>query len=187
MSKVKQGLRSALLLAVGLIAGLQLYSWNARTLAGNQLPMPLGIGAAVVMSGSMEPALSVDDLVVICRADGYEVGDVIVYQSGSSLVIHRITAIQGDTVITRGDANNTDDEPIRDVYIKGRLCFVLPGLGQAARLLKQPPVTLGLLGAALVLLELSWRKEKSGGDARLDAIKEEIRALQKELNDSEGA
>lgn len=187
MGKIKQWIRSLLLMLLGLAVGVQLYLWNARTLAGNQLPMPFGIGVAVVMSGSMEPTLSVDDLVVIRQTEDYQVGDIIVYQSGASLVIHRIVDIQGDTVTARGDANNTNDEPIRDVYIKGKLLLTLPGLGAAARLLKSTPVTVGLLAGALVLLELSWRKEKAGDEKQLDAIKAEIRALQQELKDKEGA
>ena len=69
--KLQAFLRAALVIVVSLVIGFNLYSWNARSLTGNVLPMPFGYGAAVVLSGSMEPAISVDDLIVVKAADGY--------------------------------------------------------------------------------------------------------------------
>ena len=91
------------------IIGMSVFSLNANRLAGNQVPMPFGIGASVVLSGSMEPTLSVGDLLIVKEQPGYEVGDIVVYQSGSMPVVHRIVDVAEDTVTTRGDANNVDD------------------------------------------------------------------------------
>ena len=44
--------------------GINVYLWNASSLAGNAMPMPFGFGMAVVLSGSMEPVLSVNDLLL---------------------------------------------------------------------------------------------------------------------------
>ena len=56
----------------------------------------IGLAPYVVLSGSMEPTLSVDDLVIVRAAEDYAVGDVVVYQSGHSLVIHRIVAMSSE-------------------------------------------------------------------------------------------
>ena len=56
-------------------------------------------------------------------------GDIVVYQSGSMLVSHRVTELDGDTVITKGDANNTEDEPFDRSLIKGKVIGWVPGLG----------------------------------------------------------
>lgn len=178
-------LRLLVLIAAGLVLGVNVYRWNAETLAGNALPMPFGWGAAVVMSGSMEPTLSVNDLVVIHEADGYEVGDIVVYQSGGSLVIHRIVDIRDETITARGDANNADDEPIPEIYVKGRLVLAVPGVGRLLRIVKSVPGTVVILAAAVFLLERSWRKEKNRDAEKMDAIKAEIRALQQQLQDAE--
>lgn len=177
--------RQLLLIAAGLILGVNVYHWNAKTLAGNALPMPFGWGTAVVMSGSMEPTLSVNDLVVIRQADSYEIGDIIVYQSGNSLVIHRIVDIRDEMITARGDANNVADEPISEIYVKGQLAFMLPYVGGLLRIIKSLPGTILLLGAAILLLEKSWRKEKNKDAEKMDAIKAEIRALQNELRAAE--
>lgn len=41
-------------------------------------------------TGSMEPTLSVDDLLVIHQESDYTPGDIITFRSGSGLVTHRI-------------------------------------------------------------------------------------------------
>lgn len=174
--------RRLLLVVAGLVLGVNIYHWNAKALAGNVFPMPFGWGAAVVMSGSMEPTLSVNDFILVREADEYAVGDIVVYQSGNSLVIHRIVDIQDETITLRGDANNAEDEPIPAIYIKGRLVMALPWVGGLMRIVKSLPGTVVLLGAAILLMERSWRKEKSGDAEKLDAIKAEIRALQRELD-----
>ena len=129
----------------------------------------------------MEPELSVNDLVFIREADSYGVGDIVVYQSGGTLVIHRIERIDGETVTARGDANNASDAPVPLSAVKGRLAFSVPGVGAVTRVLKTWPGVLALVGGALFLLERSRRKEKEADAAELDALKAQIRALKQEL------
>ena len=176
-------LRRVLLVVAGVVVGLKLYSWNASSLAGNQMPMPFGIGVSVVMSGSMEPELSVNDLVIVREAEEYEIGDVVVYQSGNVLVIHRIVDMDGTTVTTRGDANEVKDQPFDSSLIKGKLVCALPLVGGVVRVLKSTPGTIVLIGLIIFLMERSWQKEKSEDQEKLDSIKEEIRAIQKELEE----
>lgn len=173
-------LRTLFLLAVSLIFGINIYNWNARSLTGNTMPMPFGVGGAVVLSGSMEPAISVDDLIIVKAADSFEVGDVIVYQSGKIQVVHRIVAMDGETVTTRGDANNTDDNPVELSQVKGRVIAVIPYVGKLVRLLKTPPVTILLIIAAVATVELPYIKEKEQKEEELERIKEEIRRLKEE-------
>ena len=170
-------LRRILLIAAGLVLGLNVYRWNASALLRNELPMPFGTGVAVVLSGSMEPTISINDLVIIREADDYQVNDIVVYQSGSELIIHRIIAMDGDTVTTQGDANNIADDPISRSAIKGRFAMRLPSLGLVVQPLKTPVGTVALLVLAIALMEASWHKERSESDEELEAIKSEIRRL----------
>ena len=148
-------------------------------LGGNTLPMPLGFGMTVVLSGSMEPELSVDDLLIVTPADTYEVGDVVVFQTQRTAVVHRIVAINGEEVITRGDANSSDDDPITLQNIKGRVVCAIPFVGLIVNLIKTPVGTVVLLGLAFWLLEASFKKEKAQKQTELDAIRREIEELKK--------
>lgn len=178
--KWKNLLRTCLLVFASTVLGVNIYLWNARSLMGNSLPMPFGYGAAVVLSGSMEPTIRIDDLIIVAAQDAYQENDIVVYQSGSMLVVHRIIELQPDTVITQGDANNAPDTPVRKEMIKGRVIGCISGAGGIARLLKSPAATVTLVAGALLLSELTLRREKKKDDDELERIKEEIRRLKAE-------
>lgn len=165
---------------MGIVLGLFVYTQNAKGLLKDKMPMPFGYGMSVVLSGSMESRLSVDDLVIIKATNDYKVNDIVLFQEGNSLVIHRITHIDGDTVTTKGDANNVADEPINKSQIKGVLVYDIAGLGAVVNILKQPVSVFIILAAALLLTELSYRKEKDNDTEELDEIKKMIEELKKD-------
>ena len=165
---------------IGIVLGLFIYTQNAKGLLKDKMPMPFGYGMSVVLSGSMESRLSVDDLVIIKATDSYNVNDIVLYQDGNSLVIHRIIEIDGDTVTTKGDANNVADEPINKSQIKGVLVYDLAGFGAVVNILKQPVFVILILAAAFLLTEFSYRKEKDNDTEELDEIKKMIEELKKD-------
>lgn len=171
-------------LVLGILAvviGVNVFSLNATHLTGNAVPMPFGVGASVVLSGSMEPALSVGDLLIFTEEERYEVGDVVVYQSGRTPVVHRIIALDAETVITQGDANNAADEPFGVQLIKGKVVTAVPFVGHLIWALKTPLGTILTIVAAVLLMELSYRKERQEQSREQEKIKEEIRQLMQEL------
>ncbi len=180
MHKLKALLRTVFLIVVSIVLGINIYNWNAKSLTGNVLPMPFGYGGAVVLSGSMEPTIMTDELIVVKAEEGYEKDDIVVYQSGRVLVVHRIMQIDGETVTTRGDANNTDDAPIAMDQIKGRVIAHVPHVGALVRVMKSPVATFILIAAAVLTVELPFRREKEKKDEELERIKAEIRRLKEE-------
>ena len=176
----KSALRIALLALLALIVGVNVYTLNASHLTGNTVPMPFGVGSAVVLSGSMEPEISVGDLLIITEAQSYQVGDVVVFQDGRSSVTHRIVSISEDKVVTRGDANNTEDAPITLEQIKGKVTMVIPLIGYAINLIKTPVGTICVLALAVFLLESSFGAEKKKKENELDEIRAEIEKLKQD-------
>jgi len=172
--------RRLMLIVLGVILGINVYLANAKGLTGNQLPMPFGTGMAVVLSGSMEPKLRKNDLLIIREAADYYVKDIVVYQSGHDLIVHRIIAKNGSTFITQGDANNTADSPIEKSAIKGKVVFRIPVAGLLVNAIRTPIGILAVLICAFLLIELSFHKEKETDTEKLEAIKEEIRRLKAE-------
>ena len=87
-------------------------------------PTPLfGFYFFTVMSGSMSPELNVEDSIIVRQSDTYEVGDIVTYKLDKSYVTHRIVKIDGDKVITRGDANTNDDPAFDKKNILGKVVF----------------------------------------------------------------
>lgn len=174
---IKTVVRTALIVIAACIIGVNVYSMNASRLAGNSVPMPFGVGAAVVLSGSMEPELSTGDLLIIAERESYNVGDVVVYQDGRTAVTHRIVSISGNEVITRGDANNTEDEPITLEQIKGEVVLAIPCMGFVVNAIKTPIGTICILALAIFMLERSFSAEKQQKEKEIEAIRAEIEKL----------
>ena len=178
--KFKKIGRVLLLAIISLIIGIRLYNWNAQMLAGNQMPMPFGWGFSVVLSGSMEPKLSVNDLVIVHEQDSYAVGDIVVYQDENILVIHEIISINDDEVITKGEANNVADKPISAADIKGKATLHISFVGALIRFLKTPVGFILVIAAAAVLFELPHLQERKKATEEQEKIKEEIKRLKGE-------
>lgn len=178
--KIKAIIRITLLVLLAAIIGVNIYLINASRLAGNTVPMPFGVGCAVVLSGSMEPELSVGDLLIIAEQGHYDVGDVVVYQDGKMAVTHRIVSIAEDEVITRGDANNSNDRPIAYTQIKGTVVAAIPMVGHVVNVIKTPIGTLVILALAAFLLERSFHADKKKDEEALEAIRAEIEKLKQE-------
>ena len=185
--KVKQNAiwRHILLVICGLLLGINIYLVNANNLLGNKMPMPFGYGAAVVLSGSMEPTFSKDDLIFVKKTDSIDTGDIVVYQSNNSLVVHRVVSMDGDMVVTKGDANNIEDASFDKSAIKGVVVGSIPGLGIIVNAIKTPTGTVVVLLCAFLLIELSFRKQKESDDKRIEDIKAEIRMLKEEKEDND--
>lgn len=181
--KAKSVLRISLLVIAAVIIGLNVYSINASRLGGDKVPMPFGVGVTVVLSGSMEPRLSTGDLLFVVSQDQYNEKDIVVFQTGHTAVVHEIIEIEGDTVITKGMANNTEDDPIQLSQIKGKVVLDIPLVGYLVNIIKTPAGTIILLAAAVLLLECSFRKKKEEDSKKLELIKAEIEALKNKQND----
>ena len=100
-------------------------------------PRFIGMQAYNVISGSMEPTISVGSIVYVKTADFKELskGDIIAFDSGASVVTHRIVSIdESDKLITtKGDANDANDfMPVAYVNVIGKITAHLPLLGYVA-------------------------------------------------------
>ena len=172
--------RIFLLVICGTILGVNVYSLNANRVVNNKLPMPFGYGAAVVLSGSMEPEFFKNDLIIVKEAEEYELRDIVVYQDGAMLVVHRIIRIDGEMVTTQGDANDGADEPIEVSLIKGKVVFCVPYVGVIIDFLKTPIGTFIIIALAILLVEIPRRREKRSDDEERTKIIEEIKKLKEE-------
>lgn len=129
-----------------------------------EVPDLFGYAQMVVVSGSMEPAVSVGDMVIIQTGAEYQTGDIITYYDGGAYVTHRLLARNGADYITKGDANNTQDEPVSGEQILGKVVLTIPKAGNVILFLRTPAgiVTLAALGYLLIMVPdwLEKKKEK---------------------------
>lgn len=116
---------------------------------------PFGIRVAVILSGSMEPELKINDFVIVKKAENIKVGDIVTYRTNnkSNEIIHRIVEIDGDTVITKGDANNSVDPVVSKNEITGIYVGKVKYLGNLLSFFKSPfGFTISITTLVLILL-----------------------------------
>jgi len=89
----------------------------------------------VVMGESMKPTINVGDILITSSLGGLlntevEPGTIVTYQRGEELVTHRVLSIEGNTLVTKGDAvEDPDARPIEMSDIRGVYLFSIPYVG----------------------------------------------------------
>ena len=73
------------------------------------------------------------------------------YKEENSFITHRVIKIDGQDLITRGDANNSEDKPIKSDQILGKVIYIIPKIGIWRRVLASPEI-LGMIIISIILL-----------------------------------
>jgi len=74
-----------------------------------------------VETGSMEPAIHVNDYIMVFETNDYKEKDIVTFKYENTLVTHRIVEVNDNKVTTKGDANNTNDDEIDKSSIVGEV------------------------------------------------------------------
>ena len=104
-----------------------------------------------VATGSMANTINIGDIVVVKVNEAFKENDIIVYKEENSFITHRVIKIDGQYLITRGDANNSEDKPIKSDQILGKVIYVIPKIGIWRKVLASPEI-LGMIIIFIILL-----------------------------------
>lgn len=200
VSKISTVIGTLLCIIFGFMLMCNLIIIGKGTLNPSEPPTVFGLTPMVVLSGSMsgtsEGHIEVGDLIFDVEPDigSLKEGDVITYMVDSIAVTHRIVDIYKDDdgqtkYVTKGDANNVEDEPITAKDIIGIYKFRIPRLGDFAMFLQKPIgmlIFIGIPVCAFILYDLVQRRraDKKSDDENAE-LKAELEALKKELEQKE--
>ncbi len=146
------------------------YTFVRKTFFHDGMPKVFGFAQAIVASGSMEPSISVDDLVVVKEADDYSEKEVIMFYDPASgdYITHRIVEKTGDMFRTRGDNNDSVDvNPVLKQNIVGKVVLVVPFVGKVMGFVQQPIgfVVIIAIGVAIIFVpDLCINRGKKGDE-----------------------
>ncbi len=148
-------LRGLIFACVAAILLANLYLTAAKSFFGQKNPTVFGFSTAVILTGSMSGTIESNDLIVTLRQDEYAVGDIIMFDTDTSSVTHRIIAEEEEGYRTKGDANNTQDEsPVKKESVVGKVVLVIPKIGAFVLFIRTPLGMLCFLALSALLLEL---------------------------------
>ena len=180
--------------AIGLILVSVFVLLSVVLTPAGQVPQVLGYSVFRVMTGSMEPEIREDSLLLVKKTPPEDIapGDVISFFSPDPMLegavnTHRVVRIEKENgrtqFITKGDANVIEDTyPVDASALVGRVVFKSYGLGKAVSLLSNPLVfgIIILLPLLVILLMNLYRAVRIAADI---AKKEEEEAVRKALEE----
>lgn len=180
------------ILAIGLIVASVLVLLTVVLTPAGQVPQIFGFSVFRVMTGSMEPEIPEDSMLLVRKTPPEEIkeGDVISFFSPDPTLegavnTHRVQRVEqhdGDIwFTTKGDANALEDSrPVSGQMVVGKVVFVSAKLGKLVSLLSNPLVfgTIILVPLLVILLMNLWRAVRLASDI---AKKEEEEAVRQAL------
>lgn len=112
---------------------------NIKVLKKDLSPV-YGYALLEVVSGSMEPTIHVGDMIIIDTWDtSYHKNDIVTFKDEEgTLITHRIISIDGKKMVTKGDNNDSKDEPYTTDKILGKYVTKISGLGRVLASFKSP-------------------------------------------------
>lgn len=149
MSSLKKGVKilsNIITVILLLILAVIIYGRLSIMFTNNSYPNYFGYTMFEVSSGSMEPALSVNDIVVVkIGNDNLVKDDIITYiNDKNEIITHRIVIVNSDTITVMGDANNTYDTPINRDQVVGKVIKIYPELGVWQKVITEPKILIVL-------------------------------------------
>ncbi len=124
-----------------------------------------------VKSGSMQKEIMIGDLVIVKILaseknaeenidnndidkikDNINVEDIITFIKEDYLITHRVLEKRDEDIITKGDANNTEDDPILYKDIVGKVVKIIPNIAIWKKVFAEKSVLVPLLSGTILLV-----------------------------------
>lgn len=147
--KIVSILLDVLIVIFGFILLVFIYKNIQTRVLGNDYSSLFGFSFFEVQTGSMEgnldDSISVGDWIIVKYTNNIELQDIITFQKDGNFITHRVIEEYNGTYITKGDANNTKDDPVSREQVVGKVVKILPNFGIIKRTILNPYVLISLI------------------------------------------
>ena len=164
------------LLSVAIVILLLIIILKVMTLANKKNYLDFfGYSIFNIATGSMEPTIHENDIILVKRQKSYKVGDIITYEKNNSYITHRIVDINNSDIIAKGDANNTTDAPIKRGVVIGRVIKIIEHGGIWQKILTTKEIYITIFITLLAFdFALSYKDKDEGKKKAISLKKENI-------------
>lgn len=160
--KIKKIIINLIIFILVVIAIISVYAFIQLNVQNKEYINIFGYSVFSAETGSMSPTIEKGDIVIIKIGDEIRENDIITYQKENVLITHRIAKIDGDTIIARGDYNNTDDEPIKKENVIGKTVFIINNVEIWKKVFTDMHVLIPVGITVVLFILLVSYKEKTG-------------------------
>lgn len=129
-----------------------------------KVPNLFGYKSFSITTGSMEPRINVNDLIITknCKQEEINEKDIITYKRGDNVITHRVFKVVNDAgniyYLTKGDSNYIqDDYKVKYKDIEGKYVGKFPKIGKVVAFFKNRKLVIAII---LVFLGLNIYNNK---------------------------
>lgn len=117
-----------------------------------------GFSIFQVITGSMSETIEIKDIVILKITKDVNENDIVTYKSGNDFITHRIIKKEENQIITKGDANDSEDKPITTDDIVGKVIFIISNVAVWENVLKTPQVIIAIILTIIVIWFFVYKK-----------------------------
>ncbi len=123
--------------------------------SGKQYFEIFGYSVFTVATGSMEPTISQNDIVIVKKTNDIKVNDIVTYEKDGNYITHRVISMSDDTLVTKGDANNTNDISVPRSSLVGKVINIFEKGGVWQKIFTTPSVII-MMFVTLLLFDFAF-------------------------------
>lgn len=153
LSKILGYILNILIILVTIIIILAIYYFVQIKVFNKPYANIFGYTFFEVATGSMDPTIDVGDVIIVKITNEVNENDIIVCNKDNAFITHRLIKIEEDNFITKGDANNTEDEPMQKSDLIGKVVNIIPDFSLWRKIIFTPQVIIPIF-IMLILLRI---------------------------------
>ena len=170
MKKIGNILINSILVLVIIITIIVVICFAIMKKNNQQYINVFGYSIMQVVTGSMEDTIKVKDIVIVKITKDVKNNEIISYEDNNKIITHRIIKITDNYIVTKGDANNSEDKPITKEKVVGKVVCIIPKVAIWQKVFASPPVFISgsITIILLYLVYVNKDEEEKKGNICLD-------------------
>ena len=161
---IKNVIINGIIFILGIIALLAIWTSIQLNVQNKEYIDLFGYSIFSTETGSMSPTIEKGDIVFVQIGEPTKEQDIITYKKDNAIITHRIIKIDKETIITKGDNNNTQDEEITQDAIIGKVIYIVNNVEIWKKVFSDISVIIPVSITVILFIILVSYKEKKTGD-----------------------
>lgn len=159
---IKNIIINLIIFVLGIIAIIAIWTSIQLNVQNKEYIDLFGYSLFSTETGSMSPTIEKGDVVIVKLGQQVQENDIITYKNNNSFITHRIIEMDGESIIAKGDNNNTQDEPITKEAIVGKVTFIINNVEIWKKVFSDISVIIPVVITIILFIILVSYKEKTG-------------------------
>lgn len=158
---IKDIIINLVIFILGIIAILAIWTSIQLNVQKKEYANIFGYSIFSTETGSMSPTMEIGDVIIVKIGEQVQEKDIITYKKDNSFITHRIVKIEGNSIIAKGDNNNTQDEEITQDAVVGKVVFIINNVEIWKNVFSDMNVIIPIIITLILFVILVFYKEKN--------------------------